>query len=126
MQRRARLEVRYSRWAATLLGITSRLPVIHSEIMASLRGEECRVDMERFTYPKVSAVLPLLRGAPLPGKNYPTSSNTLEPGLLLQKLFPSAYLAFVLAANDADERGTRQGFPSARYARPLTEPSPVC
>jgi RNA polymerase sigma-70 factor (ECF subfamily) len=35
-------------------------------------------------------------------------------------------LCLRFAANDADGRGTRQGFPSARFARPMTEPSPVC
>jgi hypothetical protein len=35
-------------------------------------------------------------------------------------------LCLRFAANDADGQGTRQGFPSARFARPMTEPSPVC
>jgi hypothetical protein len=35
-------------------------------------------------------------------------------------------LCLRFAANDADGRGTRQGFPPARFARPMTEPSPVC
>jgi hypothetical protein len=44
----------------------------------------------------------------------------------IKRHFEGCVLCLRFATNHADGRGTRQGFPPARFSRPMTEPSPVC